>query len=95
MSTLLVRGATLLATMDAARREIADGAVFIRDHVIEAVGRSDELPRSADVVIDAHDQVVLPGLVNTHHHLQRATIAGPLPNPGIANQGTGGVAPDE
>jgi 8-oxoguanine deaminase len=68
MSTVLVRGATLLATMDEARREIADGAVFIRDHVIEAVGRSDALPRSADVVIDARDQIVLPGLVNTHHH---------------------------
>lgn len=68
MSTLLVGGATLLATMDAARREITDGAVFVRDHVIEAVGRSSELPATADVVIDASDQVVLPGLVNTHHH---------------------------
>ena len=62
MSTLLVRHATLLATMDDARREIADGAVFIRDHVIEAVGSTADLPSSADVVIDASDQVVLPGM---------------------------------
>jgi 8-oxoguanine deaminase len=68
MSTLLVRRARLLVTMDAQRREIEDGAVFVRDHVVEAVGTSDTLPASADDVIDAHDQIVLPGLVNTHHH---------------------------
>ena len=69
MSTLLVRHAHCLVTMDAARREIADGAVFARDGVIEAVGATADLPSQADVVIDARDQLVLPGLVNTHHHL--------------------------
>ena len=69
MSTLLVRGATLLVTQDAQRREIADGALFARDGVIEAVGASSELPSTADEVIDARDQVVIPGLVNTHHHM--------------------------
>ena len=69
MPTLLIRHARLLVTMDAQRREIADGAVFARDHVIEAVGPSAELPASADEVIDARDQVVIPGLVNTHHHM--------------------------
>ena len=54
--------------MDAQRREIADGAVFARDGVIEAVGPSAQLPQSADEVIDARGQVVIPGLVNTHHH---------------------------
>lgn len=67
--TLLIRHATLLATMDAQRREIADGAVFVRGNVIEAVGATAALPSSADEVIDARDQVVLPGLVNTHHHM--------------------------
>ena len=55
--------------MDAHRRELVDGAVFVRGHVIEAVGSSTELPSTADEVIDARDQVVLPGLVNTHHHM--------------------------
>jgi len=68
METLLVRHARLLATMDAERREIADGAVFIRGNVIEQVGRTEDLPADADRVIDASDKVVLPGLVNTHHH---------------------------
>ena len=69
MPTLLIRNATLLVTMDAQRREIAGGGVFVRDNVIEAVGASADLPASADVVIDAADQVVIPGLVNTHHHM--------------------------
>jgi 8-oxoguanine deaminase len=78
MTTLLIHRARVLATMDAARREIADGAVFVRDGVIEAVGPSAELPGSADEVIDARDQVVLPGLVNTHHHMYQ-TLTRALP----------------
>lgn len=69
MTTLLVRNARLLVTMDEQRREIEGGGVFVRDNVIEQVGPSQELPKEADRVIDAQDKVVLPGLVNTHHHL--------------------------
>ncbi len=69
MATLLVRHAALLVTMDDARREIAGGGLFARDGVIEAVGPSDALPATADEVIDARGQIVIPGLVNTHHHM--------------------------
>jgi len=55
--------------MDDARREIADGAVLIRGNVVEAVGPTHALPATADAVIDLAGHVVLPGLVNTHHHL--------------------------
>ena len=78
MSTLLIRHAQLLVTMDAQRREIADGAVFVRDHVIEAVGPSAELPDAADEIIDARGQIVIPGLVNTHHHMYQ-TLTRALP----------------
>ncbi len=79
MSTLLIRHARLLVTMDAERREIEDGAVFVRDRAIEAVGTSAELPQTADEVIDARDQVVIPGLVNTHHHMYQTLtrVVGP------------------
>ena len=66
--TVLLRNALLVATMDDARREIPDGAVYVRGHVIEAVGPSASLPAVADEVHDCRGKVVLPGLVNTHHH---------------------------
>ncbi len=78
MSTLLVRHAKLLVTMDAQRRELADGALFARDGVIEAVGPTADLPATADTVIDATDQIVIPGLVNTHHHMYQ-TLTRVLP----------------
>ena len=69
MSTLLVKHADLLVTMDARRRRIPDGGLFVRDNVIEQAGPTAELPAEADRVINASGMIVLPGLVNTHHHL--------------------------
>lgn len=69
MSTLLVRNATVIATMDDQRSEIVNGAIFARDGWIEQIGPTHELPSTADDVLDATNHVVLPGLVNTHHHL--------------------------
>lgn len=69
MTTLLLRHAEILVTMDGDRREIADGGLFARDGWIEQVGPTSELPAEADQVIDLHGHLVLPGLINTHHHL--------------------------
>ncbi|HQE91323.1 MAG TPA: 8-oxoguanine deaminase [Anaerolineae bacterium] len=70
MSTLLLKNATLLVTMDDQRRRIPQGSLFVRDHVIEAVGTTSALDHyHADHTIDATDMVILPGLINTHHHL--------------------------
>lgn len=69
MSTLLLRHADVLITMDSDRRVIEDGAIFVRDNVIQQVGKTEELPGEADTVINARGMIVLPGLVNTHHHL--------------------------
>ena len=52
MATLLVKHATLLATMDDADTRWADGGVYVVDNVIQQVGPSDQLPASADEVID-------------------------------------------
>lgn len=70
--TLLLRHARTVVTMDDERREIADGAVFIRGRVIEQVGRTGEVTGSADEVIDLRSHVLIPGLVNTHHHMFQA-----------------------
>jgi 8-oxoguanine deaminase len=70
MTTLLVKNIHTLVTMDSARREIQNGALFIHDGVIEAVGTLDDMPiLQADEVLDLRNHIVLPGLVNTHHHM--------------------------
>ena len=69
MSTTLVRNARVLVTMDDEGSEIPDGGVFAEDGWITQVGASADLPETADRVIDAEGMVVLPGLINTHHHL--------------------------
>jgi 8-oxoguanine deaminase len=69
MKTLLIKNAMLLVTMDNDRREIAGGGLYIRDHVVEQVGPTSQLPATADQVIDLTDHLILPGLINTHHHL--------------------------
>jgi len=78
MSTLLLKQAALLITMDEKRRRIGQGGLLVRDNIIEMVGPSSELPQEADRVIDASGMVVLPGLVNTHHHLYQ-TLTRALP----------------
>ena len=67
MPTLLVKHAHVV-TMDDHQREIPDGGFFVRDGFIENVAPSDELPTSADETLDLSGHIVLPGLVNTHHH---------------------------
>ncbi|NIS81655.1 MAG: 8-oxoguanine deaminase [Anaerolineales bacterium] len=68
MGTLLVRNAAVLVTMDSQRREIPQGGFFVRDGFIEQVGPSRNIPSQADEVLDLAGHLVLPGLVNTHHH---------------------------
>ncbi|MCX7341300.1 MAG: 8-oxoguanine deaminase [Hyphomicrobiales bacterium] len=82
--TLLLKNALALATMDDTRREIADGAVFVRGAAIVAVGPTADIlaahGHETDEAIDLTGHVLIPGLVNTHHHmfqsLTRATPAG-------------------
>ncbi|HEY5810253.1 MAG TPA: 8-oxoguanine deaminase, partial [Povalibacter sp.] len=69
MTTLLVRNIHTLVMMNAQRTELRNASIFVRDHVIEQVGPAYALPDTADEVLDlAGRHVVLPGLVNTHHH---------------------------
>src|SRR5512141_2717558 len=68
MTTLLIRNAALLVTMDDQRRAIPDRALYAEDGLITQVGPTAELPQTADQVVDMSGHIVLPGLVNTHHH---------------------------
>lgn len=73
MPSLLAEHAHLLLTFDDQRREIPNGALFARDGVIELVGSTAEvraaLTEKPDETLNLRDHVLLPGLVNTHHHM--------------------------
>ena len=78
MPTLLARNAEVLVTMDGSRRELKGAGLFARDGIIEQVGPTAGLPATADRVLDLSGQIVLPGFVNTHHHLDQ-TLTRNLP----------------
>jgi 8-oxoguanine deaminase len=66
---LLIHDARLVAPMDDARRRLPGGWVLVEDDRIAAVGSGDPPAGPFDRRLDARGKVVLPGLVNTHHHL--------------------------
>jgi cytosine/adenosine deaminase-related metal-dependent hydrolase len=76
--TMLVKNADVLVTMDAERREIVRGGLYIEDNRIVAVGSTEALPSTADEVLDLTGHIVLPGLINTHHHMYQ-TLTRALP----------------
>jgi 8-oxoguanine deaminase len=81
VSTLLLKNIHTLVTMNAAREELRNVAVLIRDNVIEWIGRAEDLITLVpDRTIDFQGRyLVLPGLVNTHHHFYQ-TLTRAIPS---------------
>jgi 8-oxoguanine deaminase len=71
-TTLLIRNADVLVTMDGERREIRGGGLFAEGNRITAVGPTADLPKTADRILDLAGHVVVPGLINTHHHMYQS-----------------------
>jgi cytosine/adenosine deaminase-related metal-dependent hydrolase len=77
MTTLLIHRARCIATMDDAQTEMNDASLLLKDGRIERIipagentdAELNELLRQVDEVIDARRHVVVPGLINTHHHM--------------------------
>ena len=67
MATLLLKNAHTVATFDAQRRELQNADILVRDSAIEAIGPAAGAA-PAETTIDCSRMVLLPGLVNTHHH---------------------------
>jgi len=76
MRTLLIKNARCIATFDhtdpSSAHEWRDASVFIRGHRIEAISPALDLPQEADEIIDARQHLVVPGLINTHHHMYQS-----------------------
>lgn len=79
--TLLLKNFDLIATMDPDRREIRGGYVLVEGNKIAAVGE-DPVGIHADETIDGTGKILLPGFVNTHHHLYQTLFRNV---PGAAN----------
>lgn len=66
MTRLLLRKIAYVATMNDLREELSDVDIAIENGTIDEIGH--ELDQTDARIIDMSNQVVLPGLVNTHHH---------------------------
>ncbi|MFW9799690.1 MAG: amidohydrolase [Candidatus Thorarchaeota archaeon] len=74
--SILIKNGYLL-TLDKKRRIIDDGAVFVEEGRIAGTGRTSELSdEKAELVLDARNMIVMPGLIDTHVHLAQALIRG-------------------
>ncbi|MDQ2679468.1 MAG: 8-oxoguanine deaminase [Candidatus Eremiobacteraeota bacterium] len=77
-TTLLLKNAAHIATFDDNSNEFKAQSVLIRGNLIEAIGPAEQLPPHADIEIDAREMLLMPGLVNTHHHFYQ-TLTRNLP----------------
>jgi len=78
MTSLLITNG-LLATLDDDNRFVENGSVYIDGSRIIAVGDFDSSSYSPDRTIDARGKLVMPGLINAHHHLYSTFARGFTP----------------
>ncbi len=76
MSSLLIENATL-ATLGDKNRILTDHSLLVENDLIARIAPSEEMPeQTADTVIDAKGQLVLPGFINAHTHFYSAFARG-------------------
>lgn len=83
MNTSLLITHAHLVTLDEDMRVIPDGYVYIDGGQIVEIGETRSLRHTAAHTLDAGGRVVMPGLINTHHHLYSTFARGFAP-PGPA-----------
>jgi 8-oxoguanine deaminase len=70
--TLLIKNAQCVATMDDDSRELKNTSILIEGGRFKWLGKSGEEPEQAANVINAQGHLVVPGFVNTHHHMYQS-----------------------
>ena len=78
MSSLLIRNGTLV-TLNAKQEVIEGGSVYIEGAKIVEAGKFSDNKHRADRVLDAKGGVIMPGLINAHHHLYSTFARGFVP----------------
>ncbi|MGG1553648.1 8-oxoguanine deaminase [Paenibacillus ferrarius] len=69
MSSILIRKAQAIVTVDPQDRVLEAADIWLKDGVIAGIGPELAPPDPVDRVIEAGNMFVYPGLVNVHHHL--------------------------
>ncbi|MBN1066871.1 putative aminohydrolase SsnA [Clostridium botulinum] len=75
---MLLVGNGRVITQDNKEPYLEDGCIAIKDNMILEVGNTDELKEKYKdyEFIDAEEKVIMPGLINTHHHIYSAFARG-------------------
>jgi len=84
VTSLLIQHADVIVAMDDNDTRWTDASIYIIDNAIQQIGPAQQLPRIADQTLDARGMIILPGLVNTHHHFYQ-TLTRNLPAAQNAN----------
>jgi cytosine/adenosine deaminase-related metal-dependent hydrolase len=74
MSTLLLENIDTLATFDEDRRVLKNAWLLIRDNRIDSLGPGVYQGEPVEQRLDLSGHVILPGLVNLHHHFFQALL---------------------
>ena len=83
MRTWIREPLAILADEDAAGGLVVEG-----ERIVECLPAGGEPAAPCDRVFDASEHVVLPGLVNTHHHFYQ-TLTAPTVPPSARSSSTG------
>ena len=75
MTTIAIVNATII-TVDAADRVLTGAVVFDDDTIVEVAPSGQQITTAVDRTIDAHDGILMPGLVNAHTHLAMTLFRG-------------------
>lgn len=78
MSSLLITNG-ILVTLNDANEIVEKGSVYIEGSKIVEVGRFPAGKYRADKILDAAGNIVMPGLINCHHHLYSTFARGFTP----------------
>lgn len=73
IETILIKNPEMIITQDKYRNS-KKGDILIEKNLISAIGDSKKFEKKADVIINAKGKIVIPGLINTHHHLDETLI---------------------
>ncbi len=69
MSKILIKNPLIVITQNQNKDELKNVCILIENNIIKSMNYSPKADEKFDKVIDASGKLVMPGMVNCHHHL--------------------------